>query len=488
MQRNRKLFVIIPALVMSLMILLTACSGGGSGSSESMQQNVTVGKRVFVHEASGVVYYGYKNLICSALMKDGAITEFIPEGGTTGNIFAMAVYGDELYISASDGFFKYPLSMFTDGSSNASATTLIESDYALSEFNTFEIFEDKIFFIYGSTLCYMPTDGGSKTPLADEVTDFEVTDKGIYYTKKGGELMLMSSDLKEKESLGSISTIKGINPGGMNFYYSDGTKIYAFSVKKEASEELGNNSQPSEYEIPWSNGESVLFCNSSYNAALLSGGKETELGSVDDFPLKSFGTMSGDYLIYTSGDYKTMGVYDLRSSAFTTYDLEAEMKSYLDKLGGDSNAEPQTGTAAGAEAYDIMKGFMRNASADTTQQYMYFNDFLLVMPNDGEIGFDGSGDQVDFVYLPARDAGFGGRLMSIKAYDLNDDSYRNIPSYHIAGVGPNVNKRFVVIYPTDLQCDSNDAAQMEKYKQLHEYVLKINEGSGDSPLQTADSD
>ena len=166
------------------------------------------------------------------------------------------------------------------------------------------------------------------------------------------------------------------------------------------------------------------------------------------------------------------------------------MKSYLDKIGGDSNPEPQTEpeTKTGSADYDIMKSFMRSASADTTQQYMYFNDFLLVMPNDNDIGFDGKGDQVDFIYLPGRDAGYGGRLMTIKAYDLDDDSYKEIPSYHVAGVGKNVNKRFVVIYPTDLQCDSNDAAQMAKYEELHNYVLKIKEGSEDSPLYTADSD
>ena len=194
MDKRNRLLVFMLALVMSLMTLLAGCGGsdGGSDSTGSMQQNVITGKRVFVHEASGVVYFGYKNLICTAVIKDGEVSEFIPEGGTTGNIYAMAVYNDELYISASDGFFKYPLSIFTDGSSNASAATLIESEYRLSEFNTFEIFEDKIFFLYGTTLCWMPTDGGDRVPLADNVTDYEVTDKGIYYTTKDGEMMLMS--------------------------------------------------------------------------------------------------------------------------------------------------------------------------------------------------------------------------------------------------------------------------------------------------------
>ena len=494
MGRHKKYLVIMLALIMPVMALLAACGGSGAGGADGMQQNVTVGKRVFVHEASGVVYFGYKNLICTAVMKDGEISEFVPEGGTTGNIHTMAVYGDYLYISASDGMFKYPLSMFTDGSKSGSPITLIEPDYALSEFTTFEIFEDKIFFIYGTTLCCMPADGGDRTPLADEVADFEVTDKGIYYVKKDGEMMLMSPDLEQKKAVGEISTVRGFNPGGMRFYYNDGSAIRAFSVEKEESEDLGSTSTPSEYCLPWSDGDSVLFYNKDFVSILLKDGKEKEIDKVYEFPLKAFGTMYGDCLVYERTDYKTLEVYDLDKGTYKSYDLAAEMKEYLDKLGKDSDPEPQpqpepkTEPETGTGDYDIMKSFMRNASADTREQYMYFNDFLLIMPNDSEIGFQGEGDHVDFMYLPGRDAGYGGNLMTIKAYDLNDDSYKNLPSYHVAGIGPNVNKRFVVIYPTDLQCDPNDSAQVAKYKELHDYVMKINEGSTDGPFYLPDSD
>ena len=67
---------------------------------------------------------------------------------------------------------------------------------------------------------------------------------------------------------------------------------------------------------------------------------------------------------------------------------------------------------------------------------------------------------------------------------MNDDSYKNLPNYHVAGVGQNVNKRFIAIYPTDLQFGPNSKA---KYDELHNIVYKIQEGSADSPLQTADS-
>ena len=71
--------------------------------------------------------------------------------------------------------------------------------------------------------------------------------------------------------------------------------------------------------------------------------------------------------------------------------------------------------------------------------------------------------------------------------DLNDESYKNLPSYHVAGTNYNVSKRYVAIYPSDLQCDPNDSAQVAKYEELKNYVLRIQEGSDDSPLAMPDS-
>ena len=92
------------------------------------------------------------------------------------------------------------------------------------------------------------------------------------------------------------------------------------------------------------------------------------------------------------------------------------------------------------------------------------------------------------IYTPAADAGYGGRIVTIKAYDMDDDSYKNIPSYQVAGVGRNVNKRFIAIYPSDVQYDPNDATQAAEYKELYDHTRKISEGAANSPFYTQDSD
>jgi len=59
---------------------------------------------------------------------------------------------------------------------------------------------------------------------------------------------------------------------------------------------------------------------------------------------------------------------------------------------------------------------------------------------------------------------------------------------HVAGVGQNVNKRFVAIYPSDLQYNPQDSQQAADYKDLFDHLHKIGEGAVNSPLQTSNSD
>lgn len=170
--------------------------------------------------------------------------------------------------------------------------------------------------------------------------------------------------------------------------------------------------------------------------------------------------------------------------------------------GGTQEAEPQeepqveepqngsveTGTAE-AGAYDIMDGFEKKTNDDGSIEYLYFNDFMLVMPGNDKWSFEPSedGQSVTFYLFSAQQEGYGGRLVTIHAYDINDDSYEILPSYSVAGVGGNTNRRFVAEFPTDVQWNGNDAAQDADYRDLSDYLHKIGEGAVNSPLATADS-
>lgn len=484
MGKHKRSVVILLAAVMSFMMLLPACSGGRS-SADGMQQNVTVGKRCFV-DKSGVVFYGYKNLICTAVMKDGEITEFIPEGGTTGTIYAMAVYSDYLYISASDGFFRYPLSMFSDGEGGGSAETVM-SDH-LEEYNHFEIFDDRLFFLDGRTLRYVPVGGGEPVDVRSGIYDFEVSDRGIYAAEENGNLLVISPDLTESRQIGVTAERARMTSGGMDLYYRDEGAVKAFSVEKEESADVGNTSEAYQYYVPWSNGENVMYSDDDFICRLVTPEGDKEMGKCFAYPGKAEGYVYGDWLISIEGSSTFMWVFDLAKGEMKSYDLEAEMKEYLDTInGGGGGSDPEPAPKTGDD-YDITKGMAMEASEDGSEVYFFFNDFLVVMPNERYLGHLEDKDSVTFFHTGAERDGYGGKLVTLKAYDPDDDSYRDLPSYRVAGVCRNTGKRIVAIYPTDLQYNSNDADQAAEYKVLYQYVQKIDEGSSGSPVRFADSD
>ena len=138
------------------------------------------------------------------------------------------------------------------------------------------------------------------------------------------------------------------------------------------------------------------------------------------------------------------------------------------------------------KSYDIMDGFEKKA--DGSIEYLYFNDFMMAMPNNEKWSFEHTKDSVTFYLFSAQQENYGGRLVSIIAYDMDDDSYKELPSYHEAGIGKNSNKRFIAEYPTDVQWNPNDKTQDKDYRELADYLKKIGDNAVNSPVQTADGD
>lgn len=82
--------------------------------------------------------------------------------------------------------------------------------------------------------------------------------------------------------------------------------------------------------------------------------------------------------------------------------------------------------------------------------------------------------------VAAKEANYGGRLVSILAYDAGDKSYENLPSYGV--IGEKNGKMYIAEYPSDVQFDPSDEKSMEDYQAVYAEVNKIRDGSGDSPL------
>lgn len=201
-------------------------------------------------------------------------------------------------------------------------------------------------------------------------------------------------------------------------------------------------------------------------------------------------TFEGDILVLEDGSrYEVENLDSLKSyidklleNSAGPHEAMHDASEYKDKA-VESGSSPE----GGSSDYDVSKGFEKKEWQD--MQILYFNDFMMTMPGNDKWGFDMNGNSVAFYLFSAQQEGYGGRLVTIKAYDIDDMSYEELPMpYHVAGVGKNVNKRFIAIYPSDVQYNFNDAEQSADYKELYDYLQKIGEGAVNSPLQTSDGD
>ena len=510
----RKLILRAAMLLMiaAAVLILAGCGGSGSGGSgkdySGISDNTIMGRKVYIHD-SNIAFFGYKNYLVSAKFQEGSLSEFVIEGAFTGDIYALAVEGNDLYVSASDGIFKYDLDMFK-GSGKASPEVLLKD--RLSQFNHFQIYDGKLFYMYGTRLCYIPTEGGTQAELTPETGDFEVTSEGIFYTKADGSLHQLSLDFKEDTALGELAPACPISLADGKIYFRKDGGLRVFALGSEAAEDFATDTTVSEHCMPWAYAGNVLYQDEKFNDRLITADGENELGTNYNYPDKTSGFMYGKYLVSLNNIYTNLRITDLETGVVREYNVETELSQYLSQLkdgqagktgdngdasgdnGGNSGNSGDNGGSGnnGGQStggYDMCKGMMTQASTDGTIEYIYFNDFLMIMPNNDKWGWtQTSPDTVSFFHFGAQQEGFVGHLVSIKAYDLDDNSYEQLPSYHVAGVGRNVNKRFVAIYPTDVQFNHEDANQEAEYRDLLEYLEKIGEGAVNSPLQLADSD
>ena len=84
MKKGRKLTVIFLALMLTSVTLLAGC-GGSKNDYSTLQQDVVKGTNVYVDD-SGVVFFGYNNLLCTAIFEDGNVFDYVVEAGFTGDV------------------------------------------------------------------------------------------------------------------------------------------------------------------------------------------------------------------------------------------------------------------------------------------------------------------------------------------------------------------------------------------------------------------
>ena len=222
------------------------------------------------------------------------------------------------------------------------------------------------------------------------------------------------------------------------------------------------------------------------SVAGVTGGKITDTSQIEDVTLRlknlvilsetNEGVTDSDLVVTVKTTSKNISfVFEGRILVLedgARYDIEGMdlLKSYLEGLVATVTDEN----------YNILKD-MQITEAGTVK-YIKGNGFLLAMPNSNDWDIEQTAPNAFKIFLKAaKESGFEGDLATIIAYNLDDDTYLSLPSYRIAGTGSD--KRFVVMYPTDVRWDTNDVDQTALYREYSDYLWGIREDAVNSPFQ-----
>ena len=465
------------ALIFALVLFaMTGCSGKVHADStqetsrtvqkkeqvtaEDYTEGVVRGSELF--QKNGVIFWGYGDQLCSALIgEDGLPYEFVSEGSMGEEIYSVAVYDGALYLATDIGLIRLP----TDQAKEEQGYAVVLGNDRLS-IEGFQIYEDYIYYTYGYSLYRVPIDPGEREELEEDITRMQVSSKGIYCLNREGELLLVSLDGSERKTLCKLDSQGDIGIFGNKAYITTGEAddyIYVYDLEQDELEELELEEDICPYYPVWV-WEGKLYYNSEdYKLYCidLADGEEEQLPTDFDLPDYNEGFMLEGF-----------GYYKLSDSIFWA------------ELGEDNSGKQDIDrvlnkTAAASGEYDIARNI--GVGYDKTE-FLYSDHFVLNMPDfpsdwDYEVL---SKTAFQIVHYPSRDAGYGGNVVSIMAYDKDDDSYEILPHYTVAGESRD--KIYIACFPTDVQF----SPETEKgWRQLSEFFQQIDVNDPDNPFSCA---
>lgn len=418
---------------------------------------------------NGVVFWGYDQQLCSALLDENDdMYDFISEGSLSTVIHSIAVDGDCMYMSTESGIVCMSLN---DAEQEQSKLSVID-DHELST-SSFQIYDGNIYFTYGKNLIMIPEEGGEDKTLEQSIEAFQVTTEGIYCINTNGSLIRVSLDGSERKTLQELDSEGELFILNHKAYITTGgddNYIYVYELDEGNVEKIHFEHNLSPYHPVWVTEECVYYESEDYEVFRYDFESETEfqIDVIYDLPDYQDGYLWNDTLYYVYSNYLYWMHLDSGESFKYSKSEVLEDESSLDVTFNAANA------GSSEEAYNIAEDIgVYNSEGQARLESKYFT---LYLPADGDWTYkvvDNS--TIGIYYEPAYESGDGGHLVTIKAYDWGDNSYGELPSYKVAGVSDD--KKYIAIFPTDVQFNSSQA---DGYNRMYEYVKRIDDSEGNA--------
>lgn len=449
---------------------------GQDAKAEDGTRGVVTGKSVFLHP-KGVAFWGWGEEVWSGLVDEsGNIYDYVKEGSMPSKVQTIAVDGNYLYLDTFDGLYRIDLT------ENGQDTSVARELYDSMLIRGFFVYDGYAYFMSGSSLYRVSVEGGDKEKLITGAQDCEVAEDGIYYTDEDGGLFWLSLDGSRREFLTDTEPESNLvlHDDFIYFWGEDEEILNWYTI---SSGELRGIQLKHELYTPdyiWA-GDNYFI----YNSAATEGwkfdmltGQEHEVENFYGLMDKEKGLFQNDRLYYIIGD--TLYCYDVANGeeSKVTQSEVFENRSAAEKPAQKEPSENEYSQGL-SDGYDIAA----NINLHVSQGFAFvISDYItLGLPADANWDFEVINDTtIKFFYPPAKEAGFGGTFVTIRAYDWGDNGYADIPSYKIAGLSDT--KKYIAIFPTDVQYDTSDATQTSEYQRLLDFAYRIDDENSDNPF------
>ena len=134
------------------------------------------------------------------------------------------------------------------------------------------------------------------------------------------------------------------------------------------------------------------------------------------------------------------------------------------------------------DSFEIGSGLKATEDETTNTRTIETDHFSLTLSNSDTWGYElDEYGRITIYSNKARDAGFGGRVMSVELWDdLNVEPYDGAIPYK--AIGAIDGQMIIVTYASDVQYDFNDEAAAEEYMAIRNEAETIQEGGKSGPL------
>lgn len=385
----------------------------------SLKQGIIEGANSFVYNGE-LVFFCLDNSIWSALIADdGSLYDFEETAELPYSPESVAISGTDLITGTSEGVYKADLNDFESGAGNLEK--IVDNDI-----DQFSIYENYLYFGYGYTLYRVSLQGEAKLEVADEITDYQVTTQGIFYTgKEDGTLYRTEFDGTGKESLLTTPYELYLSAGKDSIYcrYDGSQEITIYTVSSDQRETVTLPSWPGKYSSidALREMESGLVYTGNNRKAFrydFSTGKESQIGSGLEMP-------PVDAALYGSCFYWT------EEDEIHWCSMETGISDSF-KPEGEGNSQSQTPSTSGSQANTDGTTLISGITTIETDL------FTVKVPESwsGKVCYqifrrDYNEYSLNFYHVASRNAGMDGFLFSISLY--MDGTPLDFPDYEELG-------------------------------------------------------